>query len=61
MTFFALVTPWDLTVWWAVLFGMSIALLVMGLVLIFVDCEALYIVYCFFGVILGLLYVAFDT
>jgi len=61
MTLWAYVTDFDLTVWWAVLFGASIALLVFGIVLIFVDCRPAVILFCLLGVILGLVYVAYDT
>eukprot|EP00355_Strombidium_rassoulzadegani_P002229 CAMPEP_0168610732 /NCGR_PEP_ID=MMETSP0449_2-20121227/1951_1 /TAXON_ID=1082188 /ORGANISM="Strombidium rassoulzadegani, Strain ras09" /LENGTH=111 /DNA_ID=CAMNT_0008651071 /DNA_START=323 /DNA_END=654 /DNA_ORIENTATION=+ len=61
MTVFAYTTNFDLTKYWAVLFGASIVLLVMGLICLFVECSPLFIVLCVLGVTLGLVYVAYDT
>ena len=61
MTIYAFVTKTDLTIWWAWLFGISLAFIVLGLVFLFVYNQIAYLIYCMIGVILGLIYVAFDT
>ena len=61
MTVYGFVTDFDITVFWSVLFGASIALLVLCIILIFVSCKPLFIFVCFLGVTLGLVYVAYDT
>jgi FtsH-binding integral membrane protein len=61
MTIYAFTTTTDITVYWAVLFGASIALLVLCIICIFVKCKPLFIFLCFFAVVLGLFYVAYDT
>ena len=61
MTIYAFVTPYDITIWGSVLFGVSIAILVLVIVGIIVRCKILTLIICFIGVTLGLIYVAYDT
>ena len=61
MTIYAFVTPYDITIWGSVLFGVSIAFLVLVIVGIIVRCKVLTLIICFIGVTLGLIYVAYDT
>ena len=61
MTIYAFVTPYDITIWGSVLFGVSIAFLVLVIVGIIVRCKILTLIICFIGVTLGLIYVAYDT
>ena len=61
MTLYAFLTKNDLTIWYAWLFGISLAFLAFGLVFLFVYNKILYLIFCLIGVILGLIYVAFDT
>merc|ERR1712194_804877 len=61
MTLYAFLTKTDLTIWWAWLFGASLAFFVFGIVFFFVYNEILWCIYCLLGVLLGLIYVAFDT
>ena len=61
MTIYGFFTQFDITVFWSVLFGASIALLVLCIILIFVSCKPLFIFVCILGITLGLIYVAYDT
>ena len=61
MTIYGMVTEFDITVFWSVLFGGSVALIVLLTILFFVPCQTLFVVFCYFGVLLGLIYVAYDT
>ena len=61
MTIYAFVTKTDLTLWWAWLFGISLAFLAFGLIFFFIYNHIVYLVFCLIGVILGMLYVAYDT
>lgn len=61
MTIYAFVTNTDLTIWWAWLFGIGLAFFAFGLIFFFVYNRILYLIYCLIGVILGMIYVAYDT
>ena len=61
MTIYGMLTEFDITVFWSVLVGGSIALIVLLTILFFIPCQTLFVVFCYFGVLLGLTYVAYDT
>ena len=61
MTIFAFVCPYDVTVWWGVLLGLSLILLVMTIILLFVQDKVLLIVVASLGTLLALIYVTYDT
>jgi FtsH-binding integral membrane protein len=61
MTIYAFCAKTDLTVWWALIFGLSLAFLVACIIALFVRNKIFHIVLCFVGVGLGLFYVAYDT
>ena len=62
MTMYAYITPYDITIWWSVIFGFSLAFLVFGIILLFVKVSKIVVlIFCLLGVLLGLIYVAYDT
>ena len=61
MTIYAMVTDTDYTIYWALLFGVSFAFFIFGIILLFVYNKIAYLIFALIGVILGLVYVAFDT
>ena len=61
MTLYAFLTPTDITIWGSVLFGVSIAFLLFAIVVIFIYNKVVHMIFCLVGVILGLIYVAYDT
>ena len=61
MTFYAMWTKTDLTVYGSLIAGLSGVMFVMALVLMFTRIPALLLIYNIIGVVLALLFVAIDT
>ena len=61
MTYYAITTKTDLTIFAAMATGMSACMLAIALILIFTASPLLNMIYAFFGVFVALLYIIIDT
>ena len=61
MSFYAIFTKKDLTLYGSIISGVSICMLTIGFMMMFSSTPILRMVYSFFGVLSALMFVAIDT